>query len=172
MDFLQLAKTRYACRKYSDRKVEAEKLNLILEAGRIAPTAANRQPQRVIVVESEEGMARLARCTRDFKAPLALIVCSSKSEAWTRKYDGKCVTDIDATIVTDHMMLEAASLGLNSLWICMFKPEMVREEFSLPEDVEPVNILLVGYADEEPLSPDRHSETRKPLTETIIKEHF
>ena len=172
MDFLKLAKTRYACRKYSDRKVETEKLNAILEAGRIAPTAANRQPQRVIVVESQEGLERLTRCTRDFKAPCALIVCADKSEAWTRKYDGKCVTDIDATIVTDHMMLEATAQGLNTLWICMFKPEMVRQEFSLPDNIEPVNILLVGYGDEEPLSPERHATTRKALSETIVVEHF
>ena len=72
-------------------------------------------------------MERLARCTRDFGAPTAVIVCADTSEAWTRKYDGKNISDIDASIVTDHMMLAAASLGLDTLWICMFKPEAVRE---------------------------------------------
>ena len=138
MDFLSLAKKRYACRKYAPAKVEQEKLDIILEAGRVAPTGANRQPQRLIVVRSQEGMERLARCTRD-------IVCADTGEAWTRKYDGKTIGDIDASIVTDHMMLAAASLGLDTLWICMFKPEAVREEFRLPEHVEPVNILLIGY---------------------------
>lgn len=123
MDFLALAKRRYACRQYSDRKVEPEKLERILEAGRVAPTGANRQPQRLVVVQSEEGMERLARCTRDFGAPLAIIVCADTDEVWTRKYDGKKIGDIDASIVTDHMMLCAASLGLDTLWICMFKPE-------------------------------------------------
>ena len=145
MDFLKLAKKRYACRKYLFRQVEPEKLELILEAGRVAPTGANRQPQRLVVVQSKEGMERLARCTRDFGAPTAVIVCADTSEAWTRKYDGKNISDIDASIVTDHMMLAAASLGLDTLWICMFKPEAVREEFRLPEHVEPVNILLIGY---------------------------
>lgn len=143
MDFLKLAKKRYACRKYLSRQVEPEKLELILEAGRVAPTGANRQPQRLVVVQSKEGMERLARCTRDFGAPTAVIVCADTSEAWTRKYDGKNISDIDASIVTDHMMLAAASLGLDTLWICMFKPEAVREEFALPANVEPVNILLI-----------------------------
>ena len=145
MDFLTLAKRRYACRQYQDRKVEPEKLQEILEAGRVAPTGANRQPQRLVVIQSKEGMERLARCTRDFGAPLAILVCAATDEAWTRKYDGKMIADIDASIVTDHMMLCAASLGLDSLWICMFKPEAVREEFHLPDNVVPVNILLIGY---------------------------
>ena len=105
MDFLSLAKKRYACRKYTAQKVEQAKLDTILEAGRVAPTGANRQPQRLIVVRSEEGMARLARCTRDFGAPCAIIVCADTGQAWERKYDGKVIGDIDASIVTDHMML-------------------------------------------------------------------
>lgn len=172
MDFLTLAKKRYACRKYKQAKVELEKLSLILEAARVAPTGANRQPQRLVVVESAEGMERLKRCTRDFGAPLAVIVCADTDEAWERKYDGKRIADIDASIVTDHMMLAAASLGLDTLWICMFKPEAVRAEFLLPEHVEPVNILLIGYGDEQPASPDRHDRTRKPLSETVFCERF
>lgn len=172
MDFLALAKKRYACRKYKDTKVEPEKLARILEAGRVAPTGANRQPQRLVVVQSAEGMERLARCTRDFGAPLAIVVCADTDEVWTRKYDGKRIRDIDASIVTDHLMLAASAEGLDTLWICMFKPEAVREEFGLPAHVEPVNILLVGYGDGEPASPERHSETRKPLSETVFWEHF
>lgn len=161
-----------ACRQYSDRKVEPEKLERILEAGRVAPTGANRQPQRLVVVQSKEGMERLARCTRDFGAPLAIIVCADTDEVWTRKYDGKKIGDIDASIVTDHMMLCAASLGLDTLWICMFKPEAVRAEFRLPDHVEPVNILLIGYGSGEPSSPDRHDTLRKPLSETVFEETF
>lgn len=171
-DFLKLAKKRYACRKYFDKQVEPEKLAQILEAGRVAPTGANRQPQRLVVVQSKEGMEKLARCTRDFGAPTAVIVCADTSEAWTRKYDDKMIGDIDASIVTDHMMLAAASLGLDTLWICMFKPEAVREEFSLPPHVEPVNILLIGYGDGIPANPDRHDTLRKPLAETVFHETF
>ena len=138
----------------------------------MAPTGANRQPQRLVVVRSQEGMERLARCTRDFGAPVAIIVCADTTQAWTRKYDSKQVGDIDASIVTDHMMLCATSIGLNTLWICMLKPDAVREEFGLPEGIEPVNILLIGDGDGEPASPDRHAETRKPFAETVVYEHF
>ena len=162
MDFLKLAKKRYACRKYLSRQVEPEKLELILEAGRVA--------QRLVVVQSKEGMERLARCTRDFGAPTAVIVCADTSEAWTRKYDGKNISDIDASIVTDHMMLAAASLNLDTLWICMFKPEAVREEFALPANVEPVNILLIG--DGPAADPNRHDTLRKPLSATVFHERF
>lgn len=172
MDFLDLAKRRYACRNYDSRAVEPEKLMRILEAGRVAPTGANRQPQRLVVIRSQEGMERLARCTRDFKAPAAVIVCADTDEVWQRKYDDKKITDIDATIVTDHMMLAAAWQGLDTLWICSFKPEAVREEFGLPETVTPVNILLIGYGAGEPASPERHAQTRKPLEDTVFYEHF
>ena len=172
MDFLSLAKKRYACRKYAPAKVEQEKLDIILEAGRVAPTGANRQPQRLVVVQSKEGMERLARCTRVFGVSTVVFVCADNSEAWTRKYDGKRIGDIDASIVTDHMMLAAASLGLDTLWICMFKPEAVREEFGLPDTVEPVNILLIGYGADAPASPDRHATLRKPLEETVFYERF
>lgn len=117
-------------------------------------------------------MERLARCTRDFGAPTAVIVCADTSEAWTRKYDGKNISDIDASIVTDHMMLAAASLGLDTLWICMFKPEAVREEFALPANVEPVNILLIGYGDGLAADPNRHDTLRKPLSATVFHERF
>lgn len=172
MDFLQLAKKRYACRKYTAQKVEREKLEQILEAGRVAPTGCNNQPQRLVVVESEEGLARLTRCTRDFGAPLAIIVCADTTAVWTRKYDGKQIGDIDTSIVTDHMMLAATALGLDTLWICMFKPEAVREEFGLPPHIEPVNILLIGYGEGESASPDRHDTLRKPIEETVVIEHF
>lgn len=170
--FSETGEERYACRKYLSRQVEPEKLELILEAGRVAPTGANRQPQRLVVVQSKEGMERLARCTRDFGAPTAVIVCADTSEAWTRKYDGKNISDIDASIVTDHMMLAAASLNLDTLWICMFKPEAVREEFALPANVEPVNILLIGYGDGPAADPNRHDTLRKPLSATVFHERF
>ena len=129
MDFLSLAKTRYACRTYKKRPVEPEKLAYILEAGRVAPTGANRQPQRIVVVRTPEGLERLVRCTRDFGAPCALVVCADTEEVWTRKYDGKRIADIDASIVTDHMMLAAAAQGLDTLWTCAFNPPSRRTSF-------------------------------------------
>lgn len=146
MDFIKLAEQRYSVRKYDERAVEEEKLLSILEAGRIAPTAANLQPVRVIAVQDKANLAKIGKAANIYGATLALIVLADRSAAWTRPFDGKQTTDIDASIVTDHMMLEAASLGLGSVWICYFKPDILRSEFDISESLEPVNILAVGYA--------------------------
>ncbi len=172
MSFLELAKRRYSCRKYQERKVEQEKLEAILEAGRVAPTAANYQPQRVLVLQSEEGMARVAKAARTFQAPLVLIICVDRDEAWKRSIDAVQTTDIDASIVTDHMMLAAADMGLDSVWICYFNADIIREEFNLPEHYVPVNILAIGYGEGNAQSPDRHDRLRKPISQTVTYESF
>lgn len=167
MDFMEIAKKRYSVRSYSDRKVEKEKLDKILEAAHVAPTAANRQPVRLIAVQSEEGLAKIGKGTKLFGAPLAIIVCADHTKAWVRSYDGKHTCDIDASILTDHMMLQATELGLGSVWICWFKPDVIREEFSLPDNLEPINILAIGYSNEEPADPERHSEMRIGMEELV-----
>lgn len=112
MNFLELAKKRYAVRKYTAQPVEPEKVRQILEAGRVAPTGGNLQPQRLIVVQQREGLAKLRKAANIYQAPLAVIVCTDTAQTWTRPQDGKKLTDIDASIVTDHMMLQATELGL------------------------------------------------------------
>lgn len=170
MGFLDLAKARYAVRKYTSQKVEKDKLDSILEAGRIAPTGANRQPQRLIVVQEQEGLEKVGQAANTYGAPLAIIVCSDVSIAWKRPYDSKVIADIDASIVTDHMMLQATELGLGSVWVCSFKPDVIKREFALPEDWEPVNILLIGYGEREPGSPNLQVKERKPLAHTVFFE--
>jgi nitroreductase len=170
MDFLELAKRRYSVRKYKDKKVEKEKLLKILEAGRVAPTGANTQPQRLIVIQEEKGLDKIKKAANVFGAPLAIIVCGDHKSVWKRPFDGKDILDIDTSIVTDHMMLQAIELGLGTLWVCYFDPAIIRKEFNLPEDVEPVNILAIGYSDCEPASPDRHEKTRKPIEQTVYYE--
>lgn len=164
MDFLEIAKSRYSVRKYQNKDVEQEKLDKILYAAHVAPTAANLQPVRLIVVQKEEGLKKISKAANIYGAPLAIIVCSDTDKAWTRPFDGKKTTDIDASILTDHMMMEAASLGLGSVWICYFKPGIIKREFNIPDNYEPVNILAIGYADEEPASPERHSGQRIPIS--------
>lgn len=170
MDFLTLAKKRYSVRAYTDQKVEKEKLDAILEAAHVAPTGGNCQPQHLIVVQSDEGLGKIGKAANIYGAPLAIIVCVDTGISWTRPFDGKQLTDIDASIVTDHMMMEATDLGLGSVWVCYFKPDVLKAEFQLPANLEPVNILVLGYADtnrEAALSADRHSAMRKPLSATI-----
>lgn len=172
MDFLQLAKTRYSVRKYEEKKVEEEKLEKILEAGRVAPTGANTQPQKLIVITREEGLTKLKRGANVYGAPVAIIVCEDHSTSWKRPFDKKDIAEIDVTIVTTHMVLEATELGLGSIWICYFDPKIIREEFNIPDNMEPVNIIGIGYGAGEPDSPDRHNIARKPLEDTVVKETF
>lgn len=170
MNFLDIAKTRYSVRNYKDERVEKEKLDLILEAAHVAPTAANLQPVRLLVIQEKEGLDKIGRAANIYNAPLAIIVCSDHSVAWERPFDHKPTTDIDASIITDHMMLEATELGLGSVWVCYFKPDMIKKEFDLPDTLEPINILAIGYSDEKPMSPNRHSESRIPLSKLVSYE--
>lgn len=170
MNFLDNAKKRYSVRSYKSQKVEQEKLDWILEAARVAPTAANLQPVRLIVVQEKEGLAKIEKAANIYNAPLAVIVCADHSTAWTRPFDKKQTGDIDASILTDHMMLQASELGLGTVWVCYFKPDILSQEFNLPANLEPVNILVIGYADEEPADPDRHGKTRIPLDTLVAYE--
>ncbi|MGO0907458.1 nitroreductase family protein [Clostridioides difficile] len=170
MNFVEIAKTRYSCRNYQDKKVEKEKLEKILEVARIAPTGGNRQPQRLIVIQETEGLNKVSKAANIYDAPLAIIICGDKDTVWTRPFDGKQLTDIDTSIITDHMMLQATELGLASVWVCYFKPDVIRAEFNLPDNLEPVNILLIGYEAGAPESPNRHDKTRLPLNEIVSYE--
>lgn len=169
MSFEQLAKNRFSVRSFLDRPVEKEKLDLILQAGQVAPTACNNQPQRVYVLQGEDTLKKLEKCTPcRFGAPLALLTCYAADECWKRAFDGKCSGDVDASIVTTQMMLQAADLGIGSTWVMFFDPEAVRAEFSLPEGVEPVSILVMGYPAPDAKPSALHS-AKKPLGETVIR---
>jgi nitroreductase len=138
----------------------------------VAPTGANLQPYKIIVIQSEEGMRKLAKTAKTCGAPAAFIICSDTAKAFKRPYDGKSMSDIDGSIVTDHMMLAAADLGLGSLWMTYFDPRIIRSEFNIPDNYEPLNILLTGYSDEKEASPDRHSVMRRKRSEVIVSETF
>lgn len=146
IDFLKLAEERYSVRNFTDKAIEQDTLDKILKAGHLAPTACNRQPQKILVINSEEGLAKLRKCTKcHFGAPAAMLICYDKNECWQREYDGKTSGVIDASIVTTHMMLEATTLGVGTTWVMYFIPEAVREEFAIPDNIEPVALLVMGY---------------------------
>lgn len=145
MNFIEIAKKRYSVRNYSSKKVEKEKLDKILQAAHVAPTAANLQPVHLIAVESKEGLEKISKGANIYNAPLAIIVCADHNKAWVRPFDQKQTGDIDAAILTDHMMLEATELGLGTVWVCYFQPDVIRKEFDLPDNLEPINILVIGY---------------------------
>lgn len=172
MDFLNLAAERYSVRSFQPRPVEDKALERILRAGHLAPTACNLQPQRTLVIQSEAAMEKLRKCTKcHFAAPTALLVCYDKNECWKRTYDGAASGEIDASIVTTHMMLEAASLGVGSTWVMHFDPAAMRREFHIPDHIEPVALLVMGYpaADAEPFP--GHTAFR-PLGEIVRYDQF
>ena len=146
MNFAQLAEERYSVRKFDKRAVEGEKLEAILTAGRIAPTACNNQPQRILTLDDPESMARLKTCTRyTFDAPMAFIICYDRTKSWKRSFDGDDSGVVDASIVATHMMLQAADLGLGTTWVGCFDPAKVIAGFGLPANIVPVAILPLGY---------------------------
>ncbi len=170
MNFINIAKRRQSVRKYKERKVEPEKLEQILEAAHVAPTAANLQPVHLIVVQSDEGLEKISQAAGIYNAPLAIIVCADHKKAWVRPFDGKQTGDIDASILTDHMMLQATELGLGTVWVCYFKPDVLRANFHLPENLEPVNILVIGYSDDDPADIDRFDTQRIPVDQLVSYE--
>jgi len=167
MDFLELARNRYSCRKYDTRPVEKEKLEKILEAGRIAPSAVNNQPWHFFVVTGP-GLERFhSAYHREWfrSAPCVIAICGDHEQSWKRA-DGKDHCDIDIAITTDHMTLQATELGLATCWICNFDPVRTTELLGLPGHSEPMVLLPVGYPLDRP-DPDRHSEKRKPLNHLV-----
>lgn len=167
MAYIELIEKRYSVRKFSDKPVEREKLDVILKAGQLAPTAHNCQPQRIYVLQSKEALDKLQKCkTSHFGETLAVLVCADMSSCWEREYDTKKSGDIDAAIATTYMMLAAQDLGVGSTWVVHFIPEAVKEEFRLPENVEPVSLLVMGYAAIDSKPSPLHSK-RKDLKEIV-----
>lgn len=154
MELLDLLKQRSSVRKFTDEKVEQEKIDKIIEAGRVAPTACNLQPQKIIVIDDKDGLDKWKKCTYcHFNEQLVFIICYDKTECWVREFDGKTSGNIDCAIVATHMMLEATSLGIGSTWVMYFIPEAVRKEFALPQTWEDVAVLACGYpASDAPVS--------------------
>lgn len=165
MEYFELIGSRFSCREFADRKVDRETAERILTAGQVAPTACNRQPQRIFVIESDEALEKLRRCTEcHFSAPLAMLVCYDKDACWKRGYDGKASGETDAAIVCTHMMLAAADLGVGSTWVMHYIPEAVKTEFELPDGLESVALLVMGYPKEGTKPGPLHGKT-KPLAD-------
>ena len=169
---MKLAAERYSVRRFKPEPIGAETMEKILQAGALAPTACNRQPWRVLVIQSAEALTRLRKSTKcHFDAPAALLVCCDKEACWKRPYDGKASGDIDASIAAAHMMLEAASMGVGSTWVMHFIPEAVREEFGIPAHLEPVALLVMGYPADDAEPAPAHAES-KPLDELVVYDRF
>ena len=172
MDFIKLAKERYSVRKFKNEHLPQNVIDKILKAGHLAPTGCNYQPQRILVLNSDESTEKLKSCTKcHFNAPTAMLVCYNTEECWTRKYDGAQSGIIDASIVATHMMLAAAEMGVGSTWVMHFDPEAMRNTFSIPNNTEPVALLVMGYPADDATPLNLHNEFRD-LKEIVKYEKF
>lgn len=169
MDFLDLVKSRYSVRAYKNQDVEDEKLEKILEAARFAPTAVNYQPFKLIIIHTEgreEDLRQIYQAEWFYEAPVIICVCCEPQKAWVRK-DGKNFAHVDASIVMDHIILAATSLGLGTCWIGAFDAEAAREILKLPDGVEPLVFTPIGYPADE-----KGEKKRKELSELVKYEQW
>lgn len=172
MKFLELAKQRCTTRSFNDTPIEIEKLKYILESGQVAPSACNKQPQRIIVVQEKTNIQKVEKAYKTFGAPCILIICRDERNSLIRPFDNKCSGDLDIGIVTDHMMLAAREVGIGSVMVGLFDPYIIKEEFDIPEYILPTALLFLGYPKNGFLSTDRHKTERKPLYETVMIEKY
>lgn len=172
MEFNKLITDRYSVRKFEQKHLPQEVIDKILQAGHKAPTGCNYQPQRILVLNSDESISKLRECTKcHFNAPTAMLVCHNKDESWKRPYDGALSSSVDAVIVAAYMMLAAQQEGVGSCWVMHFNPLVMREKFNIPENIEPTALLVMGYPspDAEPL--DLHFSSR-PMEEVVFYDSF
>ncbi len=172
MDFYDLAKQRCSIRSFSDKPVEEEKLEYILEVGRVAPTACNMQPQRIVVVQNLNNIEKVKKAYNTFGSQCVLIICRDERDSLIREFDNKCSGDLDIGIITDHMMLAAREIGIGSVMVGLFDPSIIRKEFCIPEYILPTALLILGYPKKDFLDTNRHLIDRKPISETVMMEKY
>ena len=169
MDFMGLAADRYSVRSFSDRPVEQEKIDKILKAAQLAPTAVNFQPQMIYILKSEEAMAKinhLCRCI--YGAPMVFLICSDESKTWKSQTErGYSSGEMDCSIVCTHMMLEAWEQGIGSVWVRLFDVKAVAKAFGLPSNIKPVCLLPVGYATEDSVPYAPWHDVYRPIEDFV-----
>lgn len=167
MEFTEVVKSRYSCKKYDGKQISEEQLDAVLQAGRLAPTAKNLQGQRIYVVQSAEGLAKIDELTPcRYGAPTVLVVAFDKNSVFV--YPGEEANSgvEDASIVATHMMLAATNTGVDSCWLNFFDPAAVAKAFGLPENEQVLMLLDLGFA-AEGFAPLPNHTSRKPLEETV-----
>jgi nitroreductase len=169
MEFSELIRKRYSVRAYKPDPVEEEKLEKVLEAMRLAPTATNNQAFQFLVIHTEGREKELRRIyKRQFFTDAPLVICAAgiPAENWVRK-DGKNYNDVDVAIAMDHLILAATNEGLGTCWIGAFDAQAAKEVLGLPEGVEPIVFTPLGYPAGEP-----KAKKRKDLSELVRYEHW
>ena len=170
MTFLELVRARYSVRSFKNDEIEADKLNQIIEAGRVAPTARNFQPQKIYVVKSEEYRQKLAKvCRFTFDAPVILVIGYDKERDWkNRLMPPYSSGETDAAIVCTHMMLAAWDIGIGSCWVGYFNADDISKALELPDNIQVTALLPIGYPSDDAKPIDMHSIYRDVEDTTTI----
>ena len=169
MNLLNLAKKRYSCRSFFDKPIDKELMMNILEAGRVAPSAANKQPWTFIVVNEHPLLQQIKSCYGKSwieSAPAVIVMCGNHANSWKRD-DGKDHCDMDIAIATDHIALAASDAGLGTCWVCKFDAVKCASILGLPPEIEPMVLLPIGFPSDTG-NPNRHDTQRLP-PDRIIK---
>ncbi len=165
MEFEKVIRERFSVRQFKDELISDELVNKILEAGNLAPTAKNNQPQKIYVVKSKEGLDKIDKASPcRYNAPVCLIVASDKNIAWSK--ENYSTYEMDACIVATHMMLEATNIGVDNIWIEMFDKDTLKREFNLEENIEPICLIPLGYKTDDCKPSPMHNK-RKDLSEIV-----
>ncbi|MDO5755287.1 MAG: nitroreductase family protein [Tissierellia bacterium] len=161
MNFKDLAKKRYSCRSFSDKRVEPEKIENIIKTGILAPTAVNRQPYQIFSVQSKEGKEAIKESTScTYGADEFLIVGYRKEDAWVREFDDRNFGDVDASIVATHLMMAIFDEGLATTWVGHFDAPRLKEQFSALKDYDLVALFPIGYPAEDGGPSERHFDRK------------
>ena len=172
MDFDKVISERYSVRKFKSEHLSREHIDYILDAAHKAPTGCNYQPQRILVLNTDAAIEKLKNCTKcHFDAPSAMLVCYNSDETWKRPYDGALSAPVDAAIVACHIILSAHNAGVGSCWVMHFNPKEMQKTFAIPENIEPVALLVMGYPSDDAKPLDMHYKFR-PMEETVVYDSF
>ena len=167
-NYFKLIAERYSVRSFSPQTVEAEKLAQILEAGRLAPTSCNNQPQRIKVIADADGLEKVDECMPyRFNSSTVLLICYDKTVCWKSPFNGGYSGEVDASIVITHMMLATHALGLGACWVMYFDPAEAAALFELPENITPVAMLPIGYSSEK-AAPSKRHYSRVPIEKILL----
>ncbi len=172
MDFEKIISERFSVRSFKQEHLPQAVINKILEAGHKAPTGCNYQPQRILVLNTDSSIEKLRGCTKcHFNAPTAMLVCHNVNESWKRPYDGALSSPVDAVIVATHMLLAAQQEGVGCCWVMHFDPTAMNNTFNIPENVEPVALLVMGYPADDAKPLEMHYKSR-PIDEVVFYDSF
>jgi len=170
MKFDDLITSRFSVRSFTSEKVDRNTVLDILEAARMAPSAVNYQPWYFVVITEPENLTDIQEVyprTWFREAPVCILICADHSQSWKRKSDGKDFADVDAAIAIDHLVLKATELGLGTCWVCNFDTILTQKKLQLPDYIEPIALIPLGYTTSE-----APAKSRKPLLEIVHWEKF